>query len=242
MPDFKKILKMSPAPETELIYTENELFYTRYSQSAISENIREQDSILNIRVLKNNKLGSAQTNKYDDASIKLAYQKAMESVKAQKKDNSILPLPDPKKYKETDHFDKETAELAPLKKAEILASILNKAKNEKVSGLFTNGYSGITIANSNGLIAQHKASECKVSFTVEIDGATSSWSNEARNISGLNPVSVYETAREFAKMNANPQNIEPGKYDVVLTPHAFLEILDMLLFYEIGRASCRERV
>ena len=96
MPDFKKILKMSPAPETELIYTENELFYTRYSQSAISENIREQDSILNIRVLKNNKLGSAQTNKYDDASIKLAYQKAMESVKAQKKDNSMLLLPDPK--------------------------------------------------------------------------------------------------------------------------------------------------
>ncbi len=234
MPDFKKILKMSPAPETELIYTENELFYTRYSQSAISENIREQDSILNIRVLKNNKLGSAQTNKYDDASIKLAYQKAMESVKAQKKDNSILPLPDPKKYKETDHFDKETAELAPLKKAEILAGILNKAKNEKVSGLFTNGYSGITIANSNGLMAQHKASECKVSFTVEIDGATSSWSNEARNISGLNPISVYETAREFAKMNANPQNIEPGKYDVVLTPHAFLEILDMLLFYGLA--------
>jgi predicted Zn-dependent protease len=232
MVDLKKILSLSPVTDTELTYSREDIYYTRYSNSSISENIKKSGGNLKIRLIENGRTGVFTTNRLDDEGIKDAYKKAL---KLMRKDKSILNLLSvEQKYKSSSKYDEKTASFSPLEKAKILKEIFGKDSNAVISGLFTNGSEYIAIANSKGIFAEHKSSFASVSFTVKIDGGTSSWEKESFCVDELNAVCVYEEAKKYALLNKSPKDIDAGGFDVVLTPLAFKEIIEMLLYYGLN--------
>ncbi len=241
MVNLKKILKLSPAPETELTYSESKEFYTRYSNNAISENISSHDKILEIRVVKGKKSGTASTNLLDKENVKKAYDKAMESLKSQQKDKTMLPLAKKKKITKSNNFDEETLSFSPAQKAEQLKEIFNNATNFKVSGLYNNGYNYLAIANSNGVYADYKSTSASVSFTVESGESSSSWQEQGIKIQDINPNAVFNTAKDFAGLGENKKDIDTGKYDVVLTPYAFEELIYFFLYYGLATLPYLEK-
>ncbi len=234
MADLKKILKLSPAPETELTYNQSVEYYTRYSNNAISENIKSEDKMLEIRVIKGKKMGIASTNLLDKKNILKTYDKAMQALKAGKKDKSIIPLTKKKKYNENNHYNEKTANYSPIDKANRLKEILSTTGDYKVSGLFTNGYSYYALANSNGVNCDYKSSSASVSFTVQGQAGSSSWQGEAANIDELDVKEIFNTAKKYAGLNKDAKDIKPGKYDVVLSPYAFEELIFFLLYYGLA--------
>ena len=192
MDDLKKILSLSPVADTELTYTREDIYYTRYSGSSISDNIKKSIGHLKIRLIKDGKTGVFETNRLDDKGIKNAYNRAYRALELMRSDDNLIGLCSKQEYRTWGDYDEKTAVFSPVEKAEVLKKVFEKDNNAKVSGLFTNGSKYTAIANSKGVFAEHRSSFCSVSFTVNMAGFRSSWEAQSHKIDELNVEAVYE--------------------------------------------------
>lgn len=109
-------------------------------------------------------------------------------------------------------------------------------------GAFVTGRTLLWIASTRGVRAALETSDA----TLETLCAAGEHSGYA-SVSGLDPLAldVEATAHEAASLAArrgDPQSVTPGEYDVVLGPHAVVELLTLLSYYGANGQAHNDRL
>src|SRR5438270_2143467 len=238
---FERTAKLSQADEIEVLVGGASSALTRFANNTIHQNVADENHVVSIRVAFDKRTARASTNKIDNESLKRTVQTAEQMARVQHPDPDLLPLAEPKLApagKVPQRAFDSTRALGPTERAEVVAKIVNVAKRNHLT---TAGICSVTesveaIFNSRGLGAFHQQTIAEISITMLGDDSSGWQKLNSPDASKLDPVALAETAAKKARDSAQPSEVEPGKYTVILEPSAVLDIVGFM-FYDFGGLS-----
>jgi predicted Zn-dependent protease len=254
---FDKLRKYSSADEVELLISSGRSALTRFANNTIHQNVAEENHALSLRVSMDvgsaagGRTARASTNKLDDDSLRRLARTAETLVRMQQPDRELLPMPTPREVSENDvnsdgmvqrHIER-TAHINAQYRADVVARVVDVAKKDKLAaaGIYATAEFGEGLFNSCGVAKWHEQTSAEVSITM-IGDTSSGWQKaNAPDVANLNPVRMAEIAAKKAIRSANPRELEPGKYTVILEPSAVLDMVGYMFWDFSGSALMEQR-
>ena len=141
---------------------------------------------------------------------------------------AVEPL-GPQKYLSIAAFDDATADASPIVRSRGVKVALERARGRGLdaSGFFETGARWSAIANSKGNFGFHRSTSAGYSATMRTaDGTGSGYAAvDAPRLADVDAAALAERAAIKAETSAKPRDLPPGKYPVILEPHAVADLL-----------------
>jgi len=208
---------------------------TRFANSQIHQNVAEKSGGVIIKVILNKRISTLRANTLEDEEIQKAVQHAVRIAKASSPNKEFKSLPEPEKWNPIEGaFDEETAKYAPKLRAERVKEAIDTAhskspKVKAVAGYFSSGSMEYAVANSLGVCAWADMSLAYMKTTVISESGLSEGFGAAekysRKVKDIQPSVLAEDAADKSVRSLNPVKIDPGEYEVVLSPLATATLL-----------------
>jgi len=241
---LKKALSYSQADQTEAVLLGERSYLTGFANNYIHRNVGSEDYQLNIRVAFGKKVGAASANVSDEESIQKVVKDAETVAKFQKENPDFVSFA----KKEEVEFDSKlgyaesTAECDAEKRAVLAKKIIDRSKKFGFNASGTVETAAQEFAVMNSLGVERYAVRTVASVKGVIMGDTSSGYSKESNID-IDKIDVEKVAEEsvgIADKGRNPESIEPGKYEVVLTPYAVAEFISHMLYLSLNARALKE--
>lgn len=216
---------------------------TRFAASAIHQSTAREDTAVKVRVVSGGRLGVASTNDLTKGGAVAAARNALELAEMAAPDPAFPGLapaadvPEP-----ADRFDEATASRTPEARAEAVAALVGTCEDGfHAAGAHETTASEVAVATSEGQFCYAATSQATVSTVVSGGeggaGYAESW---AARVGDLDPEVVGRRAFEKARRSQRPQDVEPGRYDVVLEPPAVATLVAFLAYLGFGGRAITE--
>jgi PmbA protein len=227
----QRVLQRSPSDDTEVIVFDEDASLTRFTHNAIHQNVASSDVVVRVRAVTGGRTGVAATNDLGDDGIARVVARAVEIARLAPPDPEQAELvaspaaaPNPAAYVAA------TADTSADLRAALARRIFDAAEGSGLwaAGFVTTSRGGVTVANSRGTLQSFDGTESGVN--VKQNGPTSSGFAEfySTDVGALDGAAVGAVAAEKALRSADPVDVAPGEWTVVLEPPAFGELAAFL--------------
>ena len=161
---LRRVIGRSPAEKTEVVYMGGRSDLTRYTRSAIHQNVSEDNARVYVRVAEGRRLGVVTVNKLEEEELLKAAGQALDLARHQPENPYFGDFPQPARYQKTETYFQATAGFTPAARAETVKGIFAQAARMgfDVAGAFSTGEAEIAIANSNGVSAYQPLTEAEI--------------------------------------------------------------------------------
>ena len=210
---------------------------TRFATSFIHQNVADAVSRIHLRVALDGHVAEAFGNQTDDDALDRLVRSATEAARLRPPDPGWPGLTEPSPAPEVEHWDDATAWADPGARADRVGAFVSAAGGLETAGFCATEGTTIAFANSAGQRVAGRTT------TAILDGIartpTSDGSARAASVrlSDLNGRVAGEQATRRARTSADPTDLEPGRYEVVLSPSCVGNVLGFLAIYGFnGRA------
>ena len=213
---------------------------TRFANSQIHQNVARKSGGVAIKVILNKRISTIQVNTLEEKEIEKAVGQAVKIAKASPPNKEFKSLPEPEKWTPIKGaFDEETANCEPKYRAEKVKEAIETAHSKSrlvraVAGFFSTGSLAYAVANSLGVSAWAEMSITYMKTTVISQSGASEGFGTAekysRTVKDIKPSSLAEDAAEKSVKSLNPVKLEPGEYEVVLSPLAVSALMAYLAY------------
>jgi predicted Zn-dependent protease len=220
---------------------------SRFACNSMTQNQCPDSVTVSVRAIIDGKQARQSTDDYSASGIRKVVDNAIASAKMLEPDENLMPLPDGKLIKQPgssaansapSRYDARTARLTAADRADFVREIISVAKQHNLvsSGVYASGTEFSAIGNSKGLFQYHRQTTAECSITME--GATSSgWAKEHTvKVGDFSTRQLAEKTADLAVRGANPRELAPGRYKVILPPSAVLDLLTFIWYDFSGTA------
>ncbi|MEX0754465.1 MAG: metallopeptidase TldD-related protein [Actinomycetota bacterium] len=215
---------------------------TRFASSQIHQSTAREDTSLRIRIVRDGRIGVAETNEVTRDGAVAAARSAREMTDAVGSDPAfpglapVAPIPEPAP------LDTTTAEASPAYRAETVAAVVDRCgAGMHAAGAYETGAIELGLANTEGQVCWAPHTQAALNVVVTGPNGGSGFAEAiAPGIDGVDGAAAGARAAEKAGASADPQPIDPGTYEVVLEPAATSTLVDFLGFIGFGGRSLLE--
>jgi len=242
---LKQVLAASHADQTEAVLAVQDEQLTRFANSIIHQNTSQEDASLTVRLVVDQRIGIASTNRLDPEEVAKTVQIAAEIARLSPKNNEFKSLPGPQTIlpAPAGAFVGHTARYSPEERADGVAKLVAKLKGHpvKASGAFSTSVYKLGVVNSLGVEAYTEATRASLS-TVLLSPTSAGYADRhGTSAASIDVEAVAEEALERALRAQDPQLTEVKEMEAVFLPYAVAEMLDYLGFMGLGALSCQEK-
>ncbi len=240
---LEKVLAQSKAEETEIVFIGTESGLTRYANSAIHQNVFENNGRIYFRTALGKKVGVASTNSLGASELKKTLENSYEIARNQPENPEFPGLAGPASYKEIDTFDDATAAFSPMDRAKVVKKIIAVADAKKftLAGAFSTSAGEVAIVNTKGVRAYQPVTSASINMIAMSDTSSGYAAGLSRNVADIDFEKLARTAVEKCDRSQNPKSIEPGDYEVILEPAALGALLEWMSYIGFGSKSFQEK-
>lgn len=241
---LKKGLDFSKGDETELLYLGRESSLTRYANSYIHQNVKENNSLIRVRVIKDKKIGFVETNNLTIEGIKKAVEDAEEILNFTKEDEAFVKLPEKEEAKEIKTFFEENLKVTPEDMAIKVKNVIQKASQKSLdaAGALSLDLEEYAVVNSRGIEAYQPYSSITLTTVMMGDDSSGYADRFSMKFNDLNENELADEAIEKALRGKNPKDFEPGKYEVILSPYVVEDILFFFSYLGFGAKNFHQDI
>ncbi len=206
---------------------------SRFANNGMTQNQAPRSVAISVRAIVNGRQARLSADTLSHDQVRQLVDNTIAAAKLLEADPKLLPLVSPQELpplQEVNRFNNETAEFTPDDRASAVSSIISVGKEANLSaaGTFTSGYGLSALANSQGLYRFHKESSAGCSITMSAKNSTGWAKAEAPMLKQFDAQAMARSAAYKASASADPQDIDPGHYTVILEPAAVLDLLGYL--------------
>jgi predicted Zn-dependent protease len=227
---------------------------SRFANNGMTQNQSPDTVRISVRVQNGGKQARLSTDVLTPAGLKALVDNAVTAASLLEPDKDMLPMPAPEQrgtVRSVNRFDATTAEFTPQQRADAIAKMVGIAKERGLisAGVMSTGAEVTAIGNSQGLFRYHRQTTAEASVTMKhVDHETHSestgWAKaQSPRVADISVDAMAKSAADKAIASANPVELPPGKYTVILEPAAVLDLLGYLWYQfsgtsHIDKLSC----
>jgi len=234
---FTKLKKYASADEVEALFYSTRNALTRFANNVIHQNMTEENVVVSVRTAFDGRTARATTNKLDDESLRKVVQASESLAKVQHPDAELLPMATRRtgEMPVIERYFGQTAALTPQDRAETVKKMVAIAEKQRLTaaGIFSSSEWTEGIFNARGLAEWHQQTSSEISITALAEDSSGWQKANSPDVGQLDGLALAETAARKARQSAQPREIPPGKYTVILEPAAVLDMVGFM-FYDFG--------
>lgn len=236
------ILHRCTRAQAEVLLQVNDSDLTRFANNTIHQNVAERDIEVTLRLMIGKQIGTAITNRSDDAALDELVGIARSYAQASPEDPGYPGLAEPAAYTPVSAFDQATQACSPETRAKAVGVVCRLAaeKGLNASGAFSTSASALAVANSQGVFAYHPGTSADFQTVVMSSDSSGRAQGSAWKVSDIPVEKLGKDAILTAERGKAPRKIEPGEYTVVFEHYVTEDLLSMLNFYGMGAQSLLE--
>jgi PmbA protein len=232
------------AGEAEALVAAGDSSLTRFANSEIHQNVSSTELFVNLRFVRGRRVGVSSSGRTDDEGIRALVERAsaIAANVEELEDWAGLPSADPPPELH-DGWSDGTATASPELRAEGARAVIAAADEAGVTayGSFSTDAEAIAVANTKGIRAAERRSQSQLlTVTMGPDNGTGYAEQCAVDATTIDAAAIGREAAERARTSANPVDIEPGDYPVVLHQYAVVDLLDMLGYLGFSALAVQE--
>ena len=234
------VVKSTRADAVEAVLVGGESYLTGFANNYIHRNVGEENYELSIRVVLGKKIGASSTSDLSNDAIDAAIENAIGIAKLQKENKDFVSLP--KNYPGETEFKF----VSDIPDADTRASVVKVLVDESKkygfvsSGKFEAELMQLAVKNSLGVERYMERTASTLKNIVMTDTSSGFSQDSKADYKDIDVQNILEESLEVAKMAQNPVSIEPGKYEVILTPYAVEEFLSSMKYLSLSAKNIEE--
>lgn len=227
------------ADEIEVTVSGSDIATSRFACNGMTQNQSPERIAVSVLVRKDGRQARQETEDYSAEGIRQAVEDALAAAALLEPEEDLLPLPGLDMVEELagragakprPRYNSKTALMTAADRAAAVRAMIDVALKHGLvaAGVYATGTSFVAIGNSKGVFQYHHESSAECSITME--GPTSSgWAKaHATDARDFDPAQVAEDAAQTCLRGADPKELAPGHYTVVLAPSAVTDLLSAL--------------
>lgn len=239
---LEKVVALSKADECTASLTGSTRGNIRFALNDVSTSGIVDDTELGVQVAFGKRVGTATINVFDDASLERVVRRAEDLAKLAPENPEFVPAIGKQAYKPSSTFSQATADITPEYRAKVAADSIGPCRSQKLvaAGFLEDSQSFVAFANSNGNFGYQTATSADYTCTVRTeDGRGSGWvGRNVGDIATFDASRDVRTAIRKAQDSADAKALEPGKYTVILEPHAAAGLISFMMnFFDARQAD-----
>ncbi|HZA26361.1 MAG TPA: metallopeptidase TldD-related protein [Actinomycetota bacterium] len=216
---------------------------TRFADSAIHQSTWREDTGLRVRVVAAGRVGVVATNDFSKDGAAEAARSAMELAETAAPDPQFAGLaPSVETPKRPDAFDARTAATSPEERAEAVEQLVSRCGDGfHAAGAYDTTASEAAIVNTEGQFCYALATQATLNTVISGGQGGAGFADVAASrAADIDPLSIGERAFVKARDSQDPQDVEAGRYEVVLEPAAVATLVSFLAYLGFGGRSILE--
>jgi len=239
---LKKAISFSEGDQTEVVLYGGTSYLTGFANNYIHRNVGENNYSLSVRVAFGKKIGSASVNNFSEGALKDVVKRANEIAKLQKENPNFISFAKPEEAPEKDFFVEKTSRVTPDMRAAYVKKILDKSKEKgfNANGTFVIDLMQIGVLNSLGVSRFSSLSVASLKSVILGDTSSGYSFEVSTDVDDISVESIIEESIGITEMGRNPVAVEPGKYEVVLSPYSLAEFINSLKYLSLNARAVEE--
>ncbi len=215
---------------------------TRFANSSIHQSTWREDTGLRVRAVTEGRIGVASSNDLTAEGARGAAESAIELARVAQPDPLFAALAPPALAARKDAFDQVTAETSPGGRAEGVATLVGQLGDGfHAAGAFDTTAVEVALANTEGQFCYQPYTQSTLTTVVSGgDGGAGAAEASAGRIADIDPAEVGSRAYRKAVESQKPQDLAPGRYEVVLEPLAVDTLVAFLAYMGFGGRTIAE--
>ena len=236
-------LQRAAAPDAEALIVEESTELTRFAGNLIHQSVAERGMRLRARVIADGRVGVAELRgEGEDAAGRVMLN--AEQVRSLSEPGEIFPLPAPDGGSDqTVAYSPTTAQATPEQRAEMVAVVTREAAGRGLAayGSLSTTTSATTVLNTRGVRRHAALSQCSMIAVVRGEDGAGYAARHAASIDDIDAAAVAAEVIDTCERNQHATSIEPGDYEVVLSPYAVTDLLEHLSWVGFSALARQEQ-
>jgi PmbA protein len=225
------VLRIVPAnAEAEVTVTEESTALTRFANGGIHQNVADRALALRLRLVADGRSGVAEIQVDSDASPRMLVD-AAEAIRAHSpRGEPVHPIaPDGGADTETG-YSETTGAVTPEERADTVATLCTAADHagQKAFGTYETGVTATAMVSTLGLRRAARHSVAELTAVYRGDAGTAYGARLAADASTIDAAALAAEVAERCALNQGAEPVEPGTYEVMLSPYAVTTMLEYL--------------
>ena len=226
--------------EAEVRVTTGTEALTRFATGFIHQNVADEVRQVHLRVAVDGRVAEATTTQVDADSLARLVRSALDAAALQPTDPGWPGLAPVAEAQPVDHWDDATAAAEPAERAERVGAFVDAADGLETAGFCSTEGLHVAFANSAGQRLTGRTT------SAQLDGiartGTSDGSDRAASVrlADLDGAAAGAEASRRARDAADATDLEPGTYEVVLSPSCVVNVLSFLAIYGFNARAVEE--
>ncbi|MEV4480658.1 TldD/PmbA family protein [Micromonospora coxensis] len=230
-----------PAAEAEVVVTRRDLALTRFANSFIHQNVAESGVAVRLRVHVDGRTAAGSGSLVDTEGLRALVERTLTAARLCPPDPAWPGLTPPAPVRSDGRVDEATAYAEPDARAERVRGFVDAVGGLEAAGYCRTSYRSGAFANSTGHAALGRAVEAAMDGIARAGGADGVARLCVDRLADLDGAALGVRAAAKARAAADPVELPPGRYEVVLEPAAVADLLQNLAWYGFNGKRYAER-
>jgi predicted Zn-dependent protease len=222
--------QLAAAYPTDICVDTSLVHHLRYGGGQIVMDQTIERRRVTVRTLVGGHLGIVHSERCDAQGLARAVERAAALAKAKRGPTELEQLPDPQSLS---HFDGRDEGLMRWPEGDKNALVVEQLKRAKSAGLLlagsvSSGSNSRTLLSSRGALLSEEGSNVKAQFISQSPEASGYSHALCSSLDQLDLHSLCDSAIQKAALASKRVDLDIGRYDVVLEPHAVAELLEWM--------------
>jgi PmbA protein len=228
--------------EAEVVIVDESSELTRFAGNEIHQSVAERSRYVRVRLIDEGRIGVGEVRGHLDDAVERALASAEQSRRVTTT-SDVSPLPKPDAAEEGPAaYAEATARATPEERAGLVAVVTGAAAAQGINsyGALSTTTSTTAIVTSAGI---RRAATTTQASLVAVARGDNGGGYASRHSADLDALGVEELATEVVDTcmrNQNATAIDPGEYEVVLSPYAVTDLLEHLSWTSFSALATQE--
>ena len=229
---------IGPGAQAEVQVTTRSRALTRFARSFIHQNVVDTVTRVRLRVVLEGSWASAETDRTDPDSLRRLVDSALAAARLRPADPLFPGLSPPEPVAADGNWDDATADATPDQRAAVVRQIVD-AVGGAAGGVEAAGYVETertegTYANSLGQTASGRATQAAADAVARVPGSDGVARWAGVRLSDVDGAALGTAAAGKARAGADPVDLPPDEYEVLLEPSCVGDILHFLVVHGLN--------
>ena len=230
------------AGEAEVVVDDTEQALTRFANSFIHQNVADATVSVQLRLHHEGRTATGSTTVIDTGGLTQLVDRTVTATRLGPPDPLWPGLARPAPVASRPPFDEDTAYAEPAARAERVRAFVDATEGLEGAGYCSTLRWSMAFANSAGHAAQAEAADASMDAIARLGTSDGLARLAVPRLADLDGAMLGRRAAAKARAGADPAELPPGRYEVVLEPTAVADLLiNMALFGFNGKAVVERR-